>query len=356
MLLACLVVFCIRKGGGRERDRWSFWAENEGGAGKCLQVLGTSFAYASCSRAVVSIQPCRYIILLYGSMKWKLIETISARQIVCPKCSSTCCPHARCVPCLAAPILTCIDTVPVTCSRLYSGPVPLPVMSCSHCRPVLKPNQHDMCQLLPFLGPDLTTCLPPLEAFDALFAQMSTSQLPPSQAAGRTTPPHEREVKKLGNGNNVDDLTGTMPPRKRSLANIGPRPSRQIGTGLANTIPRFRRDAVCVPSRLVWSLSLRLVRRLPWPWPWIYTLSPSKLSSGRWVVGRGGSSAPWNGGPPDRRGGADISFLPTIPLYTITCWPRPRGGGGGGRTAHHDEQRTSTRKSIELGSSASSAS
>lgn len=126
----------------------------------------------------------------------------------------------------------------------------------------------------------------------------------------------------------MDDLTGTTPPRKRPLANITPRPSRQIGTGLANTIPRFRRDAVCVPSRLVWSLSLRLVRRLPWPWPWIYTLSPSKLSSGRWVVGRGGSSALWNGGPPDRREGADISFLPTIPLYTITCWPRPPGGGG----------------------------
>lgn len=54
-------------------------------------------------------------------------------------------------------------------------------MSCSHCRPVLKLEQHDMCQLRAISQTRLLVCrrLPPLEAFDAIVCANVDIQVAP---------------------------------------------------------------------------------------------------------------------------------------------------------------------------------
>lgn len=121
-----LFLYWERRG---EEKVWSFWAEDEGGAGKYLQPTG-AFHICICqiypldrrtacaaaphllSRGCLSIQPCRYI----GRRSWK--PSAQHLQRLVPKRQQQHMSPPRCVALPCGPHLARIDTVPVTCPRL----------------------------------------------------------------------------------------------------------------------------------------------------------------------------------------------------------------------------------------------
>lgn len=74
---------------------------------------------------------------------------------------------------------------------------------------------------------------------------------------------------------------------------------------------------------------------LPWPWPWIWFSSATTIQALPGVRVRGFLLRLGKTSKPERRSKCmppkHVSVLPTIPLGTITCWPRLRGGGEGSR-------------------------
>lgn len=198
-----------------------------------------------------------------------------------------------------------------------------------------------MCQLRAISQTRLLVCrrLPPLEAFDAIVCANVDIQVAPSQAGNRTTPPHEREVAtlvwKLGNGNNVDDMTGTTPPRKRPNAKHHAGHLERLARGWQTISHVFVEMRFAFPPGSL--VPVASPCPLPWPWPWIWFSSATTIQAFPGVRVRGFLLRLGKTSKPERRSKCmppkHVSVLPTIPLSTIRCWPRLRGGGGveGGR-------------------------
>lgn len=134
--LLALFLYSERRGEGKV---WSFWVEDGGGAGKYLQLTG-AFHICICQiypldRRTACAAPPPALAQLYPSSHADILYYYIGRcrgnwQIPSAQGRSYARRHQhmsppRCVPCLAAPISTCIDDLS---STLPSKPAPLPVM------------------------------------------------------------------------------------------------------------------------------------------------------------------------------------------------------------------------------------